>query len=80
MIPILASNRPAPKTLDQAIAQTLPASSDESYFILKDFLAQKFQIAMGHARTNRDAELIIQRLFDSLTAREVLPFPNKENL
>lgn len=63
-----------PKTLDEAIMRALmvgPLSQikERSYLVLKDYLAQKFGVALLLA-TTPEIESVLQVLFEEITRRD----------
>lgn len=65
---------PTPKTLDEAIAHAIlfgPVCEiqERSYYVLRDFLAQKFSVAYVKASRAPEALLILEELFANLTNR-----------
>lgn len=64
-----------PKTLDEAIKFSLCVGplneiTERAYLVLKDFLSQRFGVAMLMA-TNQETETALKVLFEEITRRDL---------
>lgn len=71
---ILNAKVGTPKTLDEAVQRAIcigPMNEikERSYHVLKDFMAQKFSIAMAQAELAGEPTERLEALFKSLTER-----------
>lgn len=71
----MANGLGTPKDLDEAIKQALcvgPLSeiTERTYLILKDFLSQRFGVAMLVAADDERLVAVLQELFNEITRRD----------